>query len=116
MLSSLVLAATNVSVVALSSYSRGFHSAINCWQSIVVCYLVPGPTPCPEVAAISYIEQAEVPTLFRVERDAQVKQKNHKRRFLTQLDHRPGPETILVATTLTGRDSIRLRVGRVPAP
>ena len=51
--------ATNVFVVALSSYSRGFHFAINCWLSIVVCYLVPGPTPCPEVVAVSYIRQAE---------------------------------------------------------
>ena len=52
-------------VVALGSYSRGFHFAINCWQSIVVRYLVPGPTPCPEVVTISYIRPAEVLTLFK---------------------------------------------------
>ena len=40
--------------------------------------------PCPEVVAISYIRPAEVPTLFSVEGDAQVKQKNHKRGLLTQ--------------------------------
>ena len=39
--------------------------------------------PCPEVVAVSYIRQAEVPTLFSVEGDAQVEQKNHKCRFLT---------------------------------
>ena len=72
-----------VSVVALSSYSRGFHFAIDCWQSIVVCYLVPGSPPCPEVVAVSYIRQAEDLTLFSFEGDAQVKQKNHERRFLT---------------------------------
>ena len=75
--------ATNVFVVALSSYSRGFHFAINCWPSIVMCYLVPGPMPCPEVVAISYIRQAEVLTLSSVEGDAQVEQKNHTNWFLT---------------------------------
>ena len=39
--------------------------------------------PCPEVVAVSYIRQAEVPTLFSVERDTQVEQKNHKHGFLT---------------------------------
>ena len=68
----------------MSSYSRGFHFAINCWQSIVVCYLVPGPVPCPEVVTVSYIRLAEVLTLSSVERDAQVKQKNHEHRFLTR--------------------------------
>ena len=59
---------------------------LNCWQFIVVCYLVPGPMPCPEVVAVSYIRPVEVPTLFSVEGDAQVKQKNHERgRFLTSL-------------------------------
>ena len=48
-----------------------------------MCYLVPGPMPCPEVVAISYIRQAEVLTLFSVEGDAQVKQKNHEHGFLT---------------------------------
>ena len=72
-----------VSVVALSSYSRGLHFTINCWQSIVVRYLVPGPTPCPEVVAVSYIRPAEVPTLFSVEGDAQVKQKNTAVGFIT---------------------------------
>ena len=67
----------------MSSYSRGFHFAINCWQFIVVCYLVPGPTPCPEVVAVSYIRPAEVPTLFSVERDAQVEQQNTVVGFLT---------------------------------
>ena len=60
----------------MSSYSRGFHFTINCWQSIVVCYLVPGPTPCPEVVAVSYIRPAEVPTLFSVEGEAQVERQN----------------------------------------
>ena len=73
-----------VSVVALSSYSSGFHLAINCWLSIVVRYLVPGPMPCPEVVAISYIRPAEVPTLFSVEGDTQVEQKNTIVGFLTQ--------------------------------
>ena len=46
-------------------------------------YLVPGPTPCPEVVAISYIRPAEVPTLFSVEGDAQVEQQNTAVGFLT---------------------------------
>ena len=46
-------------------------------------YLVPGPTPCPEVVTVSYIRPAEVPTLFSVEGDTQVEQKNHAVRFLT---------------------------------
>ena len=46
-------------------------------------YLVPGPTPCPEVVAVSYIRPAEVPTLFSVEGDAQVEQKNTAVGFLT---------------------------------
>ena len=50
-------------------------------------YLVPGPTPCSEVVAVSYIRQAEVPTLLSVERDAQVKQKNHECGFLTICVH-----------------------------
>ena len=77
--------ATKVSVVALSSYNRGFHFTINYWQSIIVRYLVPGPTPCPEVVAVSYIRQAEVPTLFSVEGKAQVKRQNTVVRFLTNL-------------------------------
>ena len=60
----------------MSSYSRGFHFAINCWQFIVVHYIVPGPKPCPEVVAIFYIRPAKVPTLFSVEGEAQVKQQN----------------------------------------
>ena len=68
----------------MSSHSRGFQFTINCWQFIVVHYLVPGPTPCPEVVAVSYIRLAEVPTLFSVEGDAQVEQKNTAVRFLTQ--------------------------------
>ena len=75
----------NVSVVVLSSYSRGFHFTINYWQFIVVCYLVPGPTPCPEVVAVFYIRPAEVPTLFSVEGNAQVKQKNHECGLLTEI-------------------------------
>ena len=46
-------------------------------------YLVPGPTPCPEVVAIFYIRPAEVPTLFSVEGDAQVEQQNTVVGFLT---------------------------------
>ena len=46
-------------------------------------YLVSGPTPCPEVVAVSYIRLAEVPTLFSVEGDTQVEQKNTTVRFLT---------------------------------
>ena len=71
----------------MGSYSRDFHFAINCWQSIVVHYLVPGPTPCPEVVAISYIRPAEVPTLFSVEGEAQVKQQNTVVGFLTNCQH-----------------------------
>ena len=76
----------SVSVVALSSYSRGFHFAISCWQSIGVCYLIPGPLPCPEVVAVFYIRPAEVPTLFSVEGDAQVEQRNTVVGFLTNMD------------------------------
>ena len=71
-------------MVALSSYSRGFHFTINCWQSIVVCYLIPGPLPCPEVVAVFYIRPAEVPTLSSVEGDAQVERQNNVVGFLTQ--------------------------------
>ena len=46
-------------------------------------YLVPGPTPCPEVVAVSYIRLAEVPTLSSVEGEAQVEQQNTVVRFLT---------------------------------
>ena len=46
-------------------------------------YLVPGPTPCPEVVAVFYIRLAKVPTLFSVERDAQVEQQNTVVGFLT---------------------------------
>ena len=46
-------------------------------------YLVPGPTPCPEVVAVSYIRPAEVPTLVSVEGDAQVEQQNTVVGFLT---------------------------------
>ena len=45
--------------------------------------LVPGPTPCPEVVAVSYIRPAEVPTLFSVEGEAQVEQQNIVVGFLT---------------------------------
>ena len=48
-------------------------------------YLVPGPTPCPEVVAVFYFRQAEVSTLFDVEGDAQVEQKNHTNGFFTGL-------------------------------
>ena len=41
--------------------------------------------PCPEVVAVSYIREAEVLTLFSVEGDAQVEQKNHATRFLTSV-------------------------------
>ena len=46
-------------------------------------YLVPEPTPCPEVVAVFYIRPAEVPTLFSVEGDAQVEQQNTVVVFLT---------------------------------
>ena len=48
-----------------------------------MCYLVPGPTPCPEVVAVFYIRPAEVPTLSSVEGDAQVEQQNTVVGFLT---------------------------------
>ena len=48
-----------------------------------MCHLVPGPPPCPEVVAVFYIRQAEVPTLFSVEGDAQVEQQNTVVGFLT---------------------------------
>ena len=48
-----------------------------------MCHLVPGPLPCPEVVAVSYIRPAEVPTLFSVEGDAQVEQQNTVVGFLT---------------------------------
>ena len=48
-----------------------------------MCYLVPGPTPCPEVVAIFYIRPAEVPTLFSVEGDTQVERQNTVVKFLT---------------------------------
>ena len=48
-----------------------------------MCYLVPGPTPCPEVAAVFYIRPAEVPTLFSVEGEAQVERQNTVVGFLT---------------------------------
>ena len=48
-------------------------------------YLVPGPTPCPEVVAVSYIRPAEVLTLFSVEGDAQVEPKNTAVGFLTRV-------------------------------
>ena len=67
----------------MSSYSRGFYFAINYWQFIVARYLVPGPTPCPEVVTVFYIRPAEVPTLFSVEGEAQVKRQNTVVGFLT---------------------------------
>ena len=48
-----------------------------------MCCLIPGPTPCPEVVAVSYIRLAKVLTLCSVEGDAPVEQKNHKCGFLT---------------------------------
>ena len=48
-------------------------------------YLVPGPTPCPEVVAVFYIRPAKVPTLFSVEGDAQVEQQNTVVGFLTYI-------------------------------
>ena len=48
-----------------------------------MCYLVPGPTPCPEVVAVSYIRPAEVPTLPCVEGEAQVERQNTIVGFLT---------------------------------
>ena len=48
-----------------------------------MCYLVPGPTPCPEVVAVSYIRLARVPTLSGVEGEAQVEQQNTVVRFIT---------------------------------
>ena len=90
--------ATKVSVVALSSYSRGFHFAINCWQSIVVRYLVPGPVPCPEVVAVFYIRLAEVLTLSSVEREAQVKRQNTAVGFLTPMGADPSRIQVWVLT------------------
>ena len=49
-----------------------------------MCYLVPGPPPCPEVVAVFYIRPAEVPTLFSVEGDAQVERQNTVVGFLTR--------------------------------
>ena len=49
-----------------------------------MCHLIPGPLPCPEVVAVSYIRPAEVPTLFSIEGDAQVEQQNTVVGFLTQ--------------------------------
>ena len=46
-------------------------------------YLVPGPTPCPEIVAISYIRLVEVPTLLSVEGEAQVERQNTVVGFLT---------------------------------
>ena len=46
-------------------------------------YLVPGPTPCPEVVAVFYIRPAEVLTLFSVEGDAQIERQNTVVGFLT---------------------------------
>ena len=48
-----------------------------------MCYLVPGPPPCPEVVAVFYIRLAKVPTLFSVEGEAQVEQQNTIVGFLT---------------------------------
>ena len=48
-----------------------------------MCYLVPGPMPCPEVVTVSYIRQAKVLTLFSVKGDAQVEQQNTVVGFLT---------------------------------
>ena len=45
-----------------------------------MCYLDPGPTPCPEIVAV---RPAEVPTLFSVEKEAQVKLQNTVVGFLT---------------------------------
>ena len=49
-----------------------------------MCYLIPGPLPCPEVVAVFYIRPAEVPTLSSVEGDAQVERQNTVVGFLTQ--------------------------------
>ena len=46
-------------------------------------YLVPGPTPCPEVVTVSYVRPAEVLTLFSVEGEAQVERQNTIVGFLT---------------------------------
>ena len=46
-------------------------------------YLIPGPTPCPEVVAVFYIRLGKVPTLFSVEGDTQVEQQNTVVGFLT---------------------------------
>ena len=81
----------------MSSYSRGFHFAINCWQSIVVRYLVPGPPPCPEVVAVFYIRPVEVPTLFSVEGDAQVERQNTVVGFLTLELSSPFPSSLSVS-------------------
>ena len=48
-----------------------------------MCYLVPGPLPCPEVVAVFYIRPAEVLTLFSVGGDAQVERQNTVVGFLT---------------------------------
>ena len=54
-------------------------------------YLVPGPSPCPEVVAVFYIRPAEVPTLVSVEGDAQVERQNTVVGFLTpDLSHDEG--------------------------
>ena len=65
-------------------------------------YLVPGPLPCPEVVAVSYIRQAKVLTLFSVKGDTQVKQKNHTNGFLTT-------EAEYVALSEAGREACWLR-------
>ena len=49
----------------------------------MVCYLVPGPTPCPEVVTVFYIRPAKVPTLSSVEGEGQVEQQNTIVGFLT---------------------------------
>ena len=51
----------------------------------MVCYLIPGPTPCPEVVAVFYIRPAEVLTLFSVEGEAQVERQNTVVGFFTSL-------------------------------
>ena len=51
-------------------------------------YLVPGPLPCPEVVAVSYIRPAEVPTLSSAEGEAQVERQNTVVGFITIVLHK----------------------------
>ena len=75
-----------------------------------MCYLVPGPPPCPEVVAISYIRQAEVPTLFSVEGEAQVERQNTVVGFLTPCRTTPHP----LGSHLYVHNDLRLLTSQYP--